>query len=527
MIGVFMDDVIRMKVDIPVLSLRRRFMVDLNLMPWRTQGGRNDLVERLGNVPMGYPFLAPKRRRSSRGIEIPYILINVTAQKVAKEHARNIGAFLDQIVDLDGSVLPAELTTDIETGKSESSMTISHTSTHDRNPEKTKRTTHFTALGRSIRVPEDFFLEPGDSLYLRYFIEEFGEVFSFGILSGTRPLWQIFSRAMEHTPLRHTVIAVAAWLYDGMTGRARDRSFANLRKAIPLIQTAVTSTALDDGHGFAVFLLSFLSVIRGDIKGIRSHIGGYYQILRHCNVLKADGTPNMAQSAVSMIMWRMAVRTENMIGFVAGQDAAFPAASTPDSFHSTWLHEFDNPLRLECTNWAIAQFALDDLANRTIHLAVRLVACQRAIANREHDGIEQLNVELDTAFLIRDLEQWKSRPVLREAESRERIRRETSPTQPPFKFLHHGPLTISDETYAILLVQYFTVRIQLSLVVNPQIGPYPSERYVYAIELCRVYAAIGGLKRPGLSGLIIGLFYAGLTLTDKTHPLGTLSPSRH
>jgi hypothetical protein len=58
------------------------------------------------------------------------------------------------------------------------------------------------------------------------------------------------------------------------------------------------------------------------------------------------------------------------------------------------------------------------------------------------------------------------------------------------------------------------------LVMNPQIGPYPPERHLFAIELCRVYAALGGLRRPGLTGLAIGLFYAGLVLTDKTFPLG-------
>lgn len=311
-----------------------------------------------------------------------------------------------------------------------------------------------------------------------------------------------------------------------MHGRSRERSVANLRRAIPLIQDAVTLTALDDGHGFAVFLLSYLSVIRGDIKGIRLHVGGYHRILRHCNVIKEDGSPNMGQSAVSLMMWRMAVRTENMIGLIAGQEAAFPSITVPDSFHNAWLQEFNNPLRQDCIDWAIAQFALDDLSNRTIHLAVRAVECQRAIARGEQKPIDELNIELDTAFLSRDLEQWICRTVLREAESRELDYRETSSAHPYFRFLDYPPLIFSDEAYAVMLVQYFTVRIQLSLVVNPQIGPYPDERRMFAIELCRVYAAIGGLKRPGLSGLLIGLFYAGLTLTDKTHPLGCLCITR-
>ena len=331
----------------------------------------------------------------------------------------------------------------------------------------------------------------------------------------------MLSRALEHLPLRYTLIAVSAWVYDGIAGRSRERSVANLRRAIPMIQNAVTATTLDDGHGFAVFLLAYLSCLRGDLKGITLHVGGFYRILRYCNVLREDGTPNINHTSLAMVLWRIALRTDNMVG-LAGQRAAFPATNVPDSFHLEWLPDFNNPERPDTTAWALAQFVLDDLANRAVHLGIRSIAIQRAVAADESDGIEELNVELDMAFLIRDLEGWKRRSVLREAESRERARRFASPCLPPFKFLDYEPLTFADETYAIMLVQYFTCRIQLSLVSNPRLGPYPSERHMFAVELCRVYAAIGGLKKPGLSGLLVGLFYAALALTDKTYPLGII-----
>ena len=292
-------------------------------------------------------------------------------------------------------------------------------------------------------------------------MEEFGEVFSLGILSGIRPLQNMLSRALDHHALRYTLIAVSAWLHDGIAGRSRERSVANLRKAVPMIQSAVTATVLDDGHGFAVFLLAYLSVVRGDIKGVSLHVGGFYRILRHCNVLREDGTPNLNHTPLAMVLWRIAVRTDNIVGFV-GQRAAFPATNVPESFHLNWIRDFDNLDRPDTIEWALAQFALDDLANRAVHLAVRSISIQRSVASGESDGIEKLNVELDMAFLVRDLEIWKCRRVLREAESRERARRIASPTQPPLKFLDYEPLTFVDEAYAIMLVQYFTCRIQLS-----------------------------------------------------------------
>jgi hypothetical protein len=332
----------------------------------------------------------------------------------------------------------------------------------------------------------------------------------------------MLSRALEHLPLRYTLIAVSAWLCDGIAGRSRERSVANLRKAIPMIQSAVTETALDDGHGFAVFLLAYLSVVQGDIKGISLHVGGFYRILRYCNVLREDGVPNMNQTSLAMILWRMAVRTDNIVAF-AGQGTAFPTTNIPDSFYLNWIRDFDNPERPDTTDWAVAQFALDDLANRAVHLAVRSITIQQAVTTGNSDSLEELNVELDMAFLIRDLEEWKRRKVLQETESRERAGRIASPCQPPFKFLDYEPLTFADEAYAIMLVQYFTCRIQLSLVSNPKLGPYPNERHTFAVEICRVYAAIGGLRKPGLSGLLVGLFYAALTLTDKVFPLGIAS----
>jgi hypothetical protein len=377
----------------------------------------------------------------------------------------------------------------------------------------------FTTLGRAIRVPDDFFLDPGDAVYLSYYLEKFDEVFSLGILGAKSPLWNLFCRALEHLPLRYTLIAVSAWLFDGIGGRSRERSIANLRKAIPMIQEAVGSTLLDEGHGIAVFLLVYLSIVRGDVRGISLHTNGFYRILRYCNVLKEDGTPTHNHSALSMVLWRIAIRAENIGGF-AGPRAAFPVTNVPDSFHLQWLHELESPERPNSTAWALAQFNLDDLANRTIHLATRSLEIQRALARGETDGIDELNLQLDTIFLVRDLEAWKCRPVLREAESRERIRRTSSPAQPGLRFLDHEQLTFEDEVYAIMLVQYFTIRIQVSLISSPKPGPHPKDRYMFAIELCRVYAAIGGIKRPGLSGLLVGLFYAGLTLTDKTYPLG-------
>src|SRR5277367_2519528 len=394
------------------------------------------------------------KKRSHPGIGFIMSAYKSVKLKLSTEDAKEVNAFLDRIIDFEG----IEYLFSSNVPEEEDPKTIILAKKRRRNDDDredrlitVKSPTQFSYLGRTMRVPEDFFLDPGDSLYLQYFMEEFSEVFSLGIMSGTRPLWNMLSRALDHLPLRYTLIAVSAWLYDGIAGRSRERSVANLRKAIPMIQNAVASTSLDDGHGFAVFLLAYLSVVRGDVKGISLHVGGFYRILRHCNVLREDGSPNSDHTSLAMISWRIGVRTDNIIG-VVGQRASFPATTVPDSFHANWLRDFDNPERPNTAEWAMAQFALDDLANRAIHLAVRSITSQRKIEQGDSEGIEELNVELDMAFLIRDLEAWKRRRILREAESRERARRAALPSLSPLiKFLDYEPLTFVDESYAIML----------------------------------------------------------------------------
>jgi hypothetical protein len=327
------------------------------------------------------------------------------------------------------------------------------------------------------------------------------------------------SRAIEHRALRYTLIAVSAWLYDGIAHSPRGHSVANLRNAIPMIQQAVTTTSLNDGHTFAVFMLCYLSIVRGDLKGIKLHASGFSRILRHCDVLQEDGYPRPDTASLAMVLWRIAIRADTLIG-LCGHQAAFPITNAPESCHRQWVRQFDNPERPQTVEWAVSQFILDDLSNRLIHLGLRWTSILRAADRGRVLGMNELNLQVDLTFLIRDFEEWKNRQVLRGAEYRERRQREQHLTTPQIRFLHYEALSFVDEVYAIQLAQYFSFRIQLSLIMYPQIVPYPEERKVFAIEYCRVYAAIGGLRRPGLTGLLVGLFFAALSLVDKSYPLG-------
>ena len=49
-----------------------------------------------------------------------------------------------------------------------------------------------------------------------------------------------------------------------------------------------------------------------------------------------------------------------------GQDLVFPSpAPNQDDFHRTWISRIASP---EATEWALAEFALDDLHHHTLHL---------------------------------------------------------------------------------------------------------------------------------------------------------------
>jgi hypothetical protein len=275
------------------------------------------------------------------------------------QDSRQVIAFLDTLIGFQGFMMMAQFLM-LDDGDDKDMKIVQDLSLNQGAESETsvvKSRATVTILGQSIPIPNDFFLESGDLLYFDFFIEKFSDVFSMGIINGKRPLWNMVSRALEHHALRFTLIAVSAWLYDGIANRSRERSVANLRKAIPMIQQAVTSTSLNDGYAFAVFMLIYLSIVRGDIRGVKLHLGGFYRILRHCAVLREDGSPGSSTTSLAMVLWRMAIRVDNMVG-LCGQQTAFPITRTPESFHHNWVQEFDNPDRPDTPEWQYLSLCL-------------------------------------------------------------------------------------------------------------------------------------------------------------------------
>src|SRR6202035_1146937 len=117
--------------------------------------------------------------------------------------------------------------------------------------------------------------------------------------------------------------------------------------------------------------------------------------------------------------------------------------------------------------------------------------------SREEDG----SLPPLTMIELIDLEiahrQWLSLPIIMMADQRER-EAQKHPAEPlTQRFLHYDALRIHDRQYANLLNHWRGLKIYISLIQYPEMGPGPAmlERVLTAIEICRTY--IAGVQRPG------------------------------
>jgi hypothetical protein len=66
--------------------------------------------------------------------------------------------------------------------------------------------------------------------------------------------------------------------------------------------------------------------------------------------------------------------------------------------------------------------------------------------------------------------------------------------------------------------------IHLNIVVTGKLGPYPRTQYEYAVQVCRIYAALGSsrstIEKTGQSRMINSLWLAGLVLGRDCYPAG-------
>lgn len=65
--------------------------------------------------------------------------------------------------------------------------------------------------------------------------------------------------------------------------------------------------------------------------------------------------------------------------------------------------------------------------------------------------------------------------------------------------------------------------IHLSIVMTGKLGPYPRTKYEFAVQVRRIYAALGArssIQKTGQSRILNALRLAGLVLGNDCYPAG-------
>lgn len=184
--------------------------------------------------------------------------------------------------------------------------------------------------------------------------------------------------------------------------------------------------------------------------------------------------------------------------------------------HRSWIEAATSSTDSTSADWAMAKFALDDLAHRAAILA--------RIANKDRKDHPE-NVTLspdimsDFSDLLNDLQEWRAQPLVQEAERNEELCQSglLPAATVPLPFLDHPPLPVYSQQFVHMLNHWRAIQIYMSLILWPAVGPNPptSGRYQTGVEICRHFASL----TSGIGGETWCLTLAGIAFGgDAYHP---------
>ena len=379
--------------------------------------------------------------------------------------------------------------------------------------------------------PDDFLLAADDGYYLQLFIDKGRNMI--------RPLFfflpsacnRIFTVSLNYTRLRYAIIAIAM-NYSERTYNRRC-SLSRLNQYLVSFQTPSFKNLFQhnvhdqEGEIYATFLVLILTLVRfsetKDIKSLRRYVVRLYKLFRDAQT-KVDDGRRQPLCPLLISIWRQVMRTNVTFALgVAHDHATFPR---PASFPNGLPAQGHGPVRQylgsasrEFEDWTLAQLELDDLGNRILRIHLR---ANEIRSSQTPEKIYERELLLNTMQLTRENERWRSKPVILIAEYMENLyRQQLLPEPPPEKtFLQYPTIRFKNPLYACLLLTHYALVISLSLILDPTVGPRTQDRLFAAIEICRIYAALGGNHPVGSLTCLASVWWAGLTFDSKTFPNG-------
>jgi hypothetical protein len=340
----------------------------------------------------------------------------------------------------------------------------------------------------------------------------------------------IMTIALDQPVLQHAVLCTAAAMLSETGKSAPSRYLEHKQKTLSLIRGHIDNLEIDEGVAAAVFFMLFVDI--GHI-GARSHLRGLKSVLdylRRKNVIKVPVSYQPGEegeiveqmqdadvtgvSPLAWLIWAWGIRMDIGLATIDGKPmiAPLPAGVEHEAFHRSWISALSDPMIPNSTDWALANFTLDNIMHRGCHVArkARTIRASSTYTPEDEHQIHHLCDQID-----RDLENWRQQPLIQQAQIQDDFYQSLgTPVDSECCFLHYAPVIIHNRTYTNLILDYRTAKIYLSLVAYPSPGPGPagSGRFQNAVEICRVIAAKPFYQRDDIRGAeeSFSLFLAGV-----------------
>jgi hypothetical protein len=140
--------------------------------------------------------------------------------------------------------------------------------------------------------------------------------------------------------------------------------------------------------------------------------------------------------------------------------------------------------------------------------------------------LDELIIAHGADELTSDLGDWRIHRIVQNAELTEQISfHKLTPEQQamddvPTRFLHYRPLHIENAFYGRLLNQYRSAQLYISLIIHPEQGPQPPDRFECAVDICRTHAALASLPQADttMTTEIWALYLSGFAF-GRSYPM--------
>lgn len=390
---------------------------------------------------------------------------------------------------------------------------------------------------RTPKAEEDI-VDPRDSGYFYYFLSGMPAILPYTSLFPSI-VTEVFMRSVLHITLRHSVLSISSMIVDYRCQRSMERFHWQYGTSIRKINASISSMDIDEGIIIAVFLITWIDVVRAELRASRKHLNGLNLLLQEIQkkyrYTGNDGalveyTGGTGLTPLIMQLWRIAIRLDFTTSLYLVQPPVFPPIpSEQQELHRQWII-LSTPDDAS-TEWALATFAQDDLMHRACHLASRARDIRKSASYTS--DLEQKILE-EVTQLEAESDNWHRRQVVAFAEQLEQgaqLDPDADDAQPsfscqgdqPWSFVDFPPRRIINTFYANLAISARAVSIYISLIAYPIIGAGPNpQRFLDAVEICRTLAGLGEDKTHTASSKVWVMFLAGVAFGgDEGYEEGT------